>query len=268
MRVAVVTPYYKEKIEWLRRCHDSVMAQTYKPALHLFVADGTPEPEIDSWECDHLVVAGPNKDAGSAARGIGALQCVAHGFDAIAFLDSDNWYCPDHIESLVKLVQEKKVPVGAAFADPYRVDGTLIQKGEAPDPRLVIDPSCLFVTRDAFPILPLWLRFPTIGQMSKDPGQREWTYGGCISDRIFAYALHTFNVPVAVLDHSTVCYTVKSESYLKSIGEELPAEANKDSNLLDAWNWWKNLSPLERVECVIKALPRDRRPKIEMAGKA
>lgn len=263
MRIAVVTPYYNEKPEWLRRCYDSVKAQTRPADLHLFVADGTPNAEIDGWACDHLTITGPNKDAGSAARGIGALQCVAHGFDAIAFLDSDNWFKPDHIESLARLVQEKKVAVGVSFCDPYRTDGTMIQKGEAPDPRVAIDPSCLFITREAFPLLPLWLRFPTIGQMSKDPSQREWTYGGYISDRIFAYALHTFNVPLALLDHSTVCYTVKSETYLKAMGEALPPEANKDSQLLDAWNWWKNLSPLERVNIVIKALPRDRRPKVE-----
>jgi glycosyltransferase involved in cell wall biosynthesis len=32
-RIAVVTPYYKEPLEWLRQCHDSVLAQEV-PADH------------------------------------------------------------------------------------------------------------------------------------------------------------------------------------------------------------------------------------------
>src|SRR5690242_4505299 len=115
MRVAVITPYYNESTDWLRRCYESVRAQTH-PALHLFVADGIPNAAINDWECDHLTVSGPNRDGGNMARGIGALQCVAHNFDAIAFLDGDNWYTPDHIASMIELVTRTKAHVGAAVA--------------------------------------------------------------------------------------------------------------------------------------------------------
>jgi len=43
MRVAVVTPYYKEPEAWLARCLTSVREQTY-PVTHLVVADGHPQP--------------------------------------------------------------------------------------------------------------------------------------------------------------------------------------------------------------------------------
>ena len=39
MKPAVITPYYRETLETLRRCHDSVQAQTVK-TTHILVADG------------------------------------------------------------------------------------------------------------------------------------------------------------------------------------------------------------------------------------
>ena len=53
MRIAVVTPYYKEPTDILRRCHDSVMAQTC-PVTHIMVSDGHPNPEVDQWNAIHV----------------------------------------------------------------------------------------------------------------------------------------------------------------------------------------------------------------------
>jgi glycosyltransferase involved in cell wall biosynthesis len=261
MRVAVVTPYHNESTEWLRRCYDSVRAQTHG-CLHLFVADGMPNPAINEWECDHLVINGPNKDAGNMARGVGALQCVAHDFDAITFLDADNWYKPDHIASMVELVTRTKAHVGAACADGYRLDGTFAQAGAPPDPAVSIDTSCLFFTRPAFSILPLWLRLATAGGSNVGVTGRDWKRCGLICDRIFTYALRTFGVPIAVNDCSTVCFTVRSAIFYEHIGETPPPGSFRDDSLIEALQWWQGLQPEERVRLIVSALPRDRRPKI------
>jgi len=41
LTVAVVAPYHSEDLAMLRRCHQSVLAQTY-PCRHIMVADGLP----------------------------------------------------------------------------------------------------------------------------------------------------------------------------------------------------------------------------------
>jgi hypothetical protein len=41
LTVAVVTPHHSEDLALLRRCHQSVLAQTY-PCRHIMVADGLP----------------------------------------------------------------------------------------------------------------------------------------------------------------------------------------------------------------------------------
>ncbi len=267
MRVAVVTPYYKENPERLRRCHESVLAQTH-PAVHLFVADGEPLSEIDSWTCDHLAINGPHKDAGNMARGLGALQCAAHGFDAIAFLDSDNWYKPDHIASLVELVTREKAQVGAGYADAYRLDGSFMQAGAPPNPALAIDTNGFFLTKEVFPLLPLWLRLSGGRGPTATPTPRNWSLCGLIGDRIFTYALRTFHIPVAVNDHSTVCYTVKSASFYEHLGEVPPPDAVPDDDLIEAWQWWQSLTSEERVRFVLAALPLDRRPSLTMKERA
>jgi hypothetical protein len=43
MRVAVITPYFKEPLEQLRRCHESVANQTHGETVHFMVADGHPQ---------------------------------------------------------------------------------------------------------------------------------------------------------------------------------------------------------------------------------
>ena len=45
LRVAVITPYYREPLTMLRQCHDSVRTQTY-PCTHFLIADGHPQEEI------------------------------------------------------------------------------------------------------------------------------------------------------------------------------------------------------------------------------
>ncbi|MCW9040229.1 MAG: tetratricopeptide repeat protein, partial [Rhodospirillales bacterium] len=45
VKVAVITPYYGEDLEILKRCHDSVATQTH-PCTHFMVADGRPKAEI------------------------------------------------------------------------------------------------------------------------------------------------------------------------------------------------------------------------------
>ena len=42
MRVAVVTPYWKEPIDVLERCWRSVRTQTHCDIVHYMVADGHP----------------------------------------------------------------------------------------------------------------------------------------------------------------------------------------------------------------------------------
>ena len=83
LRVAVVTPYAREDLAMLRRCHDSVASQTYA-CRHFMVADGIAHGELDAWPIEHLRLAQTHGDFGDTPRATGGEAAAAAGFDAVA----------------------------------------------------------------------------------------------------------------------------------------------------------------------------------------
>jgi hypothetical protein len=208
MRVAVITPYVTEPLDVLSRCHLSVVKQSY-PCRHVMIADGPPQAPIDGWDCEHISLPGPHLDYGSTPRFVGAFHAVSQGYDAIAFLDADNWYRDDHIQSLVALHQR----TGASFISSGRTlcrpDGSVI--GECPytDPDRFLDTSCMMFVRPAFPILSYWVRMPSYAQV--------------ICDRCMVHYVKTSGVPRAHTGEPTMLYTCGKAGIYRHLGERPPA---------------------------------------------
>src|SRR5262249_19239467 len=145
LRVAVITPYYREPTEVLRHCHESVLRQTF-PCTHLMAADGHPREDVSRWAVEHIILPGPHHDCGNTARGLRALSAMNRGYDAVAFLDADNWYHPDHIESMVDLHRRTGAAVCTASRTIHRADGSLMcAGGEESDGESHVDTSCFFI---------------------------------------------------------------------------------------------------------------------------
>src|SRR6266478_7359441 len=102
LRVAVVTPYFRVPDEWLKQCHNSVAAQQH-PCTHILVADGEPQQVAAEVSAEHIVLEKRHADYGDTPRLIGSQAAIRQGFDAIAYLDADNWYYPHHVASLIAL---------------------------------------------------------------------------------------------------------------------------------------------------------------------
>ncbi len=155
MKVAVITPYYNTPDEWLLKCHHSVIAQTH-PCTHILVADGRSQTVTDALEAQHVCLPVNIGDYGDTPRGIGSVLAISQGFDAIAYLDADNWYSPEHVATLVALHQKSGAAVISSSRNLHRLDGTLL--GLCPDVngRDFVDTNCFFLTRAAFPVVPTW----------------------------------------------------------------------------------------------------------------
>lgn len=159
-RVAVITPYCSESPELLRRCHDSVLAQDYA-CTHVLVADGPGLSALASWECRHIVLGVGHADNGNTPRSIGALAAMNEGFDAVAFLDADNWYSPDHISSAI--AQQAATDAAVVFSGRHIVfpDGQrLTLQPEEDRLHRLADTSCMVVFAPAFSSLALWAQMP------------------------------------------------------------------------------------------------------------
>ncbi len=159
MKVAVITPYYRESLAWLRQCHDSVLAQTH-PCRHFMVADGFANEAVAGWDLSHTVLAQAHADYGNTPRAIGALQAHTEGYDAVAFLDADNWLYPEHIATMVRLHQQTGAVVCTATRTLHRLDGSLMFVDRESDGDKHADTNCMFFTRALFKLLPLWVMMP------------------------------------------------------------------------------------------------------------
>lgn len=169
LKVAVVTPYYKEPAVVLRRCMESVQAQSHPLVAHYMVADGVPQPEVMAeWpQVRHITLPNAHANFGSTPRGIGALCALADGFDVVCFLDADNLFVPDHVTSLVQVYEQARVagkPLDAVFASRYLfLPGhehlRLVPPGEGKGSAFV-DTSCMSLSRSAGFLWGAWCQLP------------------------------------------------------------------------------------------------------------
>ena len=106
--ITIITPTTGS--EQLKQACQSVWNQTYDNIEHLVVVDG-PQYKASTYQ----IVSGtkstmmclPHNTGANNYNGhriYGAMTYIANG-DFLCFLDQDNWFEPDHIESLVKVIE-------------------------------------------------------------------------------------------------------------------------------------------------------------------
>ena len=154
MRIAVVTPYYQESTDILRRCHDSVVAQTHA-VTHIMLADGHPNDTVDGWDALHVRLPG-SQDTGDTPRAIGALLASSMSSDAISLLDADNWFEPEHIANLQALHQQTGAQVVTCARTLRREDGSVLGLCDESDGQGFNYTNCYLIHSSAFYIFSTW----------------------------------------------------------------------------------------------------------------
>ena len=219
MRLAVITPYYKEPIELLRRCYYSVRAQTFPNVLHIFVSDGFPNEAVDAFP-DIVHIRVPNHaDYGDTPRMIGAAHAVNRGYDGVAFLDADNWYEPEHLERMLRRALERQVPVATATRTLWTEHGRCLGVCTENDGESHVDTNCFLI---------LWPAFHTLGVWGFK--NRALSMSG---DRIFWKAVRDAGLGHAHCAAPTVNYTTTFAAHYLRIGETPPPESRLFVSLPD-----------------------------------
>ena len=162
----------------LADCIESVRNQTYKNIEHVVVVDGRSRWEsvseiLDALEFpngsnEHVIVlphpTGLNRFNGH--RIYGGFSFLASG-DYIAWLDDDNEFTPNHIESLVTITEEKKLDWAYSLRQIVDSEGKFICNDDCENLGKYksvindhfVDVSCFFVRRElAVNIAPVWYR--------------------------------------------------------------------------------------------------------------
>jgi len=160
MKIAVITPYHRESADTLKRCHDSVQGQTYKNHVHMMIADGEPHPMVRTLpDVEHMVLPRCHGDAGATPRALAAISAFSRNFDAVAFLDADNTYLANHLETMAAAAGSHDVVTATRnicttagrflYVDDFESDGTTF-----------CDTNCLFITKSILHLLTNWITAP------------------------------------------------------------------------------------------------------------
>lgn len=109
--VSLIVPVYKVPEQYLRKCVESIMAQTLENIEILLVDDGSPDEcgEIcDSYEKADSRIRVFHKENGglSSARNYG---CRAAQGKWIMFVDGDDWIEPDMCQTMYEVGEQKNV---------------------------------------------------------------------------------------------------------------------------------------------------------------
>ncbi|WP_159718527.1 glycosyltransferase family 2 protein, partial [Geminicoccus flavidas] len=231
MRIAVITPYYREPDEFLEQCHRSVLGQTLA-CDHFFIADGWPNPVVRNWRAKSLELPESHGYGGNLPRVLGSISAFSQGYDAVAFLDADNWYEPSHLEKLADLHVRTGAAVCTSNRTMHRLDGSYMFEDDKNDGRTHVDTSCFFLTRAALPVIIRWALIP----MELGP----------IYDTIYWSSIRSFKLSHAHEQAATLCYRTTYEADYRRIGEALPACAKSLQDTDRPFYWFKSLPAKER----------------------
>lgn len=113
--ISVIVPVYNVE-EYLPRCIDSILAQTYSNLEIILVDDGTKDNSnviCDEYAAKDSRIRVIHKENGGLSSARNAGIDVAKG-EYIAFVDSDDWIEPDAYETMLTLALEENVKLVCA----------------------------------------------------------------------------------------------------------------------------------------------------------
>jgi glycosyltransferase involved in cell wall biosynthesis len=211
MKICVVTPYFQESLDWLIHAHASVKAQTIE-ARHIVVCDGSAPAQIPDFQGSHIILERNYRDYGNTPRLIGCFNAITtHDADAIAFLDADNWYYPDHLAYLSHIATATQLDAVASARMLHRLDGTPMMKCPTVDGQKYIDTSCLLVFRPAFRHLIAW------ALQSQEKAAE--------TDQFLWRLMRDSGVRMAFVDRATVAYRTRHQVHYSQAREAHPSGA-------------------------------------------
>jgi hypothetical protein len=190
----------------------SVLHQSYS-CTHILVADGHPKSLFDEQpKTMHIILPQASGDMGNTPRAIGGILANAYGFDAVAYLDADNWYDPSHIEGLIRAHEANhQISLVSCKRLFYDLEGRQLHIREADeDANQHVDTSCWIIFRPAFSLLRAWLMPKVLGP---------------ICDRIFLQKAAHERFWRFATDNRTVAFRTKYAVHYQAAGVPVPARA-------------------------------------------
>jgi glycosyltransferase involved in cell wall biosynthesis len=232
-RIAVITPYYKEDVNYLTKCHESVIEQG-ELVDHILVSDGYPNSYIDGLGVKHIKLPSSHDDNGNTPRGIGSIYAGVNGYDFVAYLDADNWYQAGHLTSLLNLYTKTGAEICTSFRTYHDISGAQLMDVYDQDELALnhVDTSCFLLSKKAYSLFDVWLKMPKILAP--------------ICDRIFLSAVKHANLKFVSTRLPTVAFRTQYKFHYQQAHMTPPPEA-KSGTGADAVRWLKTIEGVREV---------------------
>lgn len=123
--ISVIVPVYKVE-QYLDRCVESIVNQTYHKLEIILVDDGSPDrcPEMcDNWTLKDKRIQVIHKTNGGLSDARNEGLKVANG-EFIGFIDSDDWIATEMYEKLMDAIQKDNSDIAACSVEMIWEDGT------------------------------------------------------------------------------------------------------------------------------------------------
>ena len=141
--ISVIVPVYKVE-EYLDRCVNSIVNQTYKNLEIILIDDGSPDncPEMcDEWAKKDQRIKVIHKQNGGLSDARNAGMEIATG-EYIGFVDSDDWIAPEMYEKLIVAMKKDSCDIEACCVEMVWENGS--------DNRLLTQKqSCVLTSEEA-----------------------------------------------------------------------------------------------------------------------
>jgi hypothetical protein len=207
------------------------------------VADGHPKQIFEtSNRVLHVSLPKGNGDYGNTPRALAGLLAGSYGFDAVAFLDGDNWYEPDHIEKMTAVFQQTRAPLVSCKRTFRHLDGSVLHVTESAEDRFLhVDTNCWLVNRSAFSLFPAF----------RVPKQC-----GIIGDRVFFKKAQLERFPITQTNLRTVNYRTKYPDHYQKAGVALPEGAYTKDDMREAAAYLQTVQGVEETVAAVGFYPR------------
>jgi len=222
MRIAVVTPFWCSDQEFIEDCHQSILNQTYY-CHHIIVCDGCPPPIIsDDRQATTTIIRLKERsnDFGNTPRGVGSILALERGFDAIFFLDADNWFASDHVSSVLSHGQSSSGKLCISRRIIVAIDGTPLGLCDSSDGIQFADTSTMALLGRATEYARKWLSI-------------ESKYSA-IGDRIFFKDAIALDFHVQRTERATVAYRARHAAFYDRVSLAAPIATRRNSGIREA----------------------------------
>lgn len=161
MKVAVITPFHDPDSPYIGRCLESVRKQTYGDLVHVLVGDGCTADGLPLSQNTYCIsLPQRTNNYGDTPRSIGVVYAFSIGVDAVLFLDSDNWYADNHVESMVHKCQSTASDVVTCRRYLSHLDGSSLGVCRESDGVIFCDTNCLLITKNLAEEAGVWWLIP------------------------------------------------------------------------------------------------------------